>query len=129
MNAAGTMAAMGCGVTETLCGTTVPKVWNPPAQRSRLGDVVLVLFLLAQCFDGVLTYVGVVTFGIEIEANPVVSGLMLRFGEGTALLGAKIVAAVLGIALHLRQVHGAVALLAAFYFGVAILPWTAILFM
>lgn len=120
---------MVCGATATGCGITVPKVWSPTAQRSRLGDVVLVLFLLAQCFDGVLTYVGVTTFGIEIEGNPLVSGLMVRFGDAAGLLFAKIAAAVLGIALHVQQVHAAVALLAAFYIAVAILPWMAILFL
>jgi hypothetical protein len=95
---------------------------------SWLGNLLLVLFLLAQCFDGVLTYVGVVTFGIGVEANPIITNLMLRFGEGAGLLGAKLVAAGLGIALHLRQVHLALAVLTAFYLGVAILPWAAILF-
>jgi hypothetical protein len=109
-------------------GTPVPTVGNTPAVRSRLGDVALVLFLLAQCFDGALTYVGVISFGIESEANPLISSLMLHFGEEAGLLGAKAVAAILGIALHLRQVHSAVALLTAFYFAVAIVPWTALLF-
>ena len=122
------MGAIGCAVGESVYGTEVPKMGNSAALRSRLGDVVLVLFLLTQCFDGVLTYVGVITFGIQVEANPIVSGLMLRFGEGTGLLSAKIVAALLGILLHLRQVHSAVAILALFYFAVAIIPWTAILF-
>ena len=39
-----------------------------------------------------------------------------------------ILAIALGIALHLRQVHLAVALLAGFYVLVAVLPWIAILF-
>jgi len=109
-------------------GSAIPKLGIEPAARSRAGDVVLVLFLLAQCLDGALTYVGVITFGLESEANPLVGGLMFHLGEGAGLIGAKIVAAVLGIALHLRQVHAAVALLTAFYFGVAIIPWTALLF-
>jgi uncharacterized membrane protein len=122
------MAVMRRTMTSALRGTVMPNVWNRPTHRSRLGDVVLVLFLLAQCFDGALTYVGVLTFGIESEANPLVSSLMLHFGEGTGLIGAKIVAAVLGIALHLRRVHAAVALLTALYLTVAIIPWTALLF-
>jgi hypothetical protein len=71
----------------------------------------------------------VTTFGVGIEANPVIAALMLHFGEGTALLGTKITAAGLGIGLHLRQVHGAVALLAGFYLALAVLPWTALLFL
>lgn len=109
-------------------GTAVPKVSKPALQRSWFGDAVLVAFLLAQCFDGVFTYVGVSTYGLRIEANPLIALLMTYLGHGTALAGAKGVAAGLGIYLHLRQVHGAVAMLAIFYAFVAILPWTAILF-
>jgi hypothetical protein len=123
------MAKTGYAQPESLWVATLPKVWRDEAPRSRFGDVVLVIFLLAQCFDGVFTYVGVQTFGMEIEANPLIAGLMLHFGQGTGLLGAKIVAAALGIALHVRRVHGAVALLAAFYLGAAVMPWTAILFL
>lgn len=105
-----------------------PTFWGAPREPSRLGDVLLVLFLLAQCFDGALTYVGVLTFGVAVEANPLISRLMLHFGEGTALLGAKSVAAMLGIALHLRHIHVAIGLLTMFYLGAAILPWTVLLF-
>ena len=106
--------------------TPVPQLWS--RRRSLFGDLVLVVFLLAQCFDGVFTYVGVMTFGIGVEANPIISTLMTHLGHGTALMSAKIVAAILGIVLHLRQVHGAVALLTVFYLTVAILPWTFLLF-
>lgn len=92
------------------------------------GDVAVVLFLLAQCCDGVFTYVGVTTFGTGIEANPIIASLMHVFGQGAALAGAKSVAAVLGICLHLREIHVVVAVLTAFYFAAAIIPWTAILF-
>lgn len=122
------MAATSYAHPETLWGAALPKVWNPRARRARFGDIALVLFLLAQCFDGVLTYVGVVTFGIGIEANPLISTLMGYLGAATALITAKAIAVALGIALHLRGVHTPVALLTAFYFVVAILPWVAILF-
>lgn len=88
----------------------------------------LVAFLLAQCLDGVLTYVGVVTFGIGAEANPIVASLMAHFGHDTGLLGAKAVAVVLGICLHRLETHGAVALLTGFYLTVAIAPWAFLLF-
>jgi hypothetical protein len=109
-------------------GTTLPTVCNGPVRRSLYGDAVLVLFLLAQCFDGVFTYVGVLSFGLHVEANPVIAGLMAAFGSGPALAGAKIVAGTLGILLHVREVHNAVAALTAFYLVAAIGPWTAILF-
>jgi len=122
------MAATSYANPETLWGTSLPKVWSAPAQRVRFGNVVLVLFLLAQCLDGGLTYVGVVTFGTGVEANPLIATLMGHLGAATALLTAKTIAAALGIALHVRGVHGAVAMLTAFYFAVAILPWVAILY-
>ena len=53
---------------------------------------------------------------------------MDTFGHGAGLIGAKLIAAALGICLHLRQVHSAVALLAGFYLVVAIVPWVVILF-
>ena len=101
---------------------------SPGIQRSIFGDVVLLVFLFAQCLDGVLTYVGVVTYGTSIEANPLIATMMAHLGHGLALMGAKTVAGLLGICLHLRQVHLVVALLAVFYVTVAVIPWMAILF-
>ena len=122
------MAAQAYGHTARLVGTAVPAAWNRSDSRCVFGDVALVLFLLAQCFDGVFTYVGVMSFGVGIEANPIIAALMSAFGHGPGLMGAKILAGALGICLHLREVHGAVALLTAFYVTVAIVPWTAVLF-
>ncbi|HYS27486.1 MAG TPA: DUF5658 family protein [Vicinamibacterales bacterium] len=122
------VAAGGYADPRTLLGTTVPKIWSVPPRRSLFGDVVLVTFLVAQVFDGAFTYLGVMTFGTAAEANPVIASLMLHLGHGTALMMAKLVAAVLGIGLHLRGTHGAVALLAAFYVTAAVLPWAVILF-
>jgi hypothetical protein len=109
-------------------GTAVPKIWSAPPRRSLFGDVVLVVFLLSQVFDGAFTYLGVVTFGARIEANPLIAVLMTHLGHGAALLAAKIVAGSLGIGLHLRGTHAAVAVLAVFYVAVAVLPWAVILF-
>ena len=121
------MAAAGYTVPAAFPGTSVPRVWSGSPTRSRFGDIVLVLFLVAQCLDGVFTYVGVKTFGLAVEAIPVIAALMLEFGAGMALIGAKVVAALLGIALHLREVHGAVAGLTLFYIAIALVPWTTIL--
>lgn len=100
----------------------------PIVQRSLFGDVVLVVFLLAQCFDGVFTYVGVMVYGAGIEANPLIAALMDAMGHGPGLATAKLAAAALGIALHLRNVHSAVMVLAGFYVFAAIIPWSVILF-
>jgi hypothetical protein len=109
-------------------GTSMPKMWSSPTRRSLFGDFVLVVFLLAQCFDGVFTYVGVRTFGVSIEANPVLVMLMAALGQGPALMAAKVLAGALGICLHLREVHGAIALLTLFYLVAAIVPWSIIFF-
>jgi uncharacterized membrane protein len=108
--------------------TSTARTWTSGARPSLFGDVVVIVFLLAQCFDGVFTYVGVRSFGLSIEANPLIATLMNTFGHGVALTGAKMIAAALGICLHLRQIHSAVAVLAGFYVVVAIVPWVMILF-
>jgi hypothetical protein len=97
-------------------------------QRSVFGEVALVVFLLAQVLDGLLTYVGVSLYGPQLEGNPVVAWLMATLGHGPGLAAAKVTASVFGIVLHLTAVHMAVAILAAFYVVVAIVPWTLIIF-
>lgn len=122
------MAAESCAAPGPFVGSAAPHLWNQAARRSAFGDAVVVLFLLAQCFDGVFTYVGVACFGIGVEANPIIASAMSTFGHGAGLTGAKVVAAALGICLHLREVHGAVAALTGFYFAAAIVPWALVLF-
>ena len=95
--------------------------------RSRFGDAVIVLFLLAQAADGVMTYVGVTMLGVHIEANPLLASLMVMFGQGTAVAGAKLVAAGLGISLHLVGVHRILAILTGIYMVSAVLPWVGLL--
>jgi hypothetical protein len=99
-----------------------------PRRRSCFGDCALALFLLAQCLDGVLTYIGVVAFGIGMEGNPIIIALMTHLGHGPGLLSAKMAAGALGICLHLHEIHAVVALLAGFYLTAAIAPWAVILF-
>jgi hypothetical protein len=96
--------------------------------RSRFGDVAVVLFLLAQAMDGVLTYVGVTMLGAHMEANPLLAWLMGSMGSGPALAGAKLVAGGFGIVLHLASVHRVVASLAAFYIVAAVFPWMLLLY-
>src|SRR5262245_3192303 len=123
-----TMATTGYADPRGLVGTGVPKVWNVRPRGRLFGDIVLVAFLIAQVLDGTFTYMGVITFGTGIEANPVIVSLMAYLGHGPALMTAKVAAGGLGIGLHLRGTHGAVALLAGFYAAVALLPWVVILF-
>ena len=101
---------------------------RPGTTRSRFGDAALLLFLIAQACDGVLTYVGVTVYGPQIEANPLISWLMASLGSGPGLATAKLTAGGFGIALHLSAVHRTVAFLTAFYFAAAVGPWVAILY-
>jgi hypothetical protein len=110
-------------------GSRCATLGNVRHTTSTFGDVAVLAFLLAQAADGALTYVGVRVFGLGIEANPVIAWLIVSFGEAQALAGAKLVAGLFGIALHLSAVHRVVAGLAAFYFAVAVFPWVAILYM
>jgi hypothetical protein len=96
--------------------------------RNRFGDVALLVFLLAQASDGVLTYIGVSIYGLHVEGNPILGWLMATIGQGPALATAKLTAGFFGIALHLSAVHKAVAILAFFYLAAAVIPWVAILF-
>ena len=121
------MAATACADTGSLVGIPVPKV-RKPARQSPFGDLVLAAFLFVQCLDGLFTYVGVSAFGLDIEANPVVAGLMTHLGHGPGVLSAKMVASFLGICLHFWEVHVAVAMLTGFYIAAAIAPWALILF-
>ena len=100
------------------------KRWDTP--RSTFGDCVVVGFLVVQCLDGVLTYLGVSIWGPAIEANPLISSAMALAGPIPGLAGAKLVAIGFGIILHLRRVHNIVALLTLVYLTVAILPWAAL---
>jgi uncharacterized membrane protein len=99
------------------------------AEGSRFGNTVIVLFLLAQAADGVMTYVGVTTLGAHLEANPLLTLLMNAFGHGPAVTAAKVVASGLGISLHLIGVHRILAVLTGVYILAAVLPWAGLLLM
>ena len=94
-----------------------------------LGNAILVAFLLAQAADGVFTYVGLATVGNWIEGNPLIAVLVGTLGRGAAVACSKLFAATLGIVLHLADVHHAVAVLTILYVVVALIPWTAVLFL
>ena len=96
--------------------------WN--TDDSRFGDFAVLLFLILQGLDGCLTYLGVSTWGLGVEGNPLISSAVSVAGLGVGLFGTKLFAVGLGIMLHLRGVHRVVAVLSAVYFAFAIVPWT-----
>ena len=100
------------------------KQWDEP--RSLFGDLVVLVFLLTQCLDGVFTYLGVSIWGPGVEANPLIVSAIGTVGILGGVGAAKIVAISFGIVLHLRRVHNLVAMLTVIYVTGAILPWTAL---
>lgn len=92
--------------------------------HGRFGDFAVLAFVIAQYLDGALTYLGLHTWGISVEANPLVSSAVSFAGVGTGLAATKLFAVSLGIMLHLKRAHLVVALLAALHFAVAVVPWT-----
>lgn len=89
----------------------------------RLSRLVLLLFLAAQAFDGVFTYVAVTAVGTHAESNRFLVACMALFGPGPALLLAKSVAAAAGTFVHQRGLHMLLAGLTVLYVAVAIGPW------
>lgn len=84
---------------------------------------VLLVFLIAQVFDGLLTYAAVAMLDIIGEGNILLAAAMEAAGAGPALLGAKTVAAAGGLLLYVRGCHGILGALTAFYMVGAITPW------
>jgi hypothetical protein len=88
--------------------------------------LMLVLFLVAQGWDGIFTYVAVGAHGLGAEGNLVVATWMGLVGPAPALLGAKFVAASCGVVLYVLGVHRALTALTVLYALGAIGPWMLI---
>jgi hypothetical protein len=84
-------------------------------------------FVAVQVLDGVFTYIGVLTFGIGIEANPLVAWYAEAFGPAAGLAAAKIFAIGCASVLYLTSRHRTVAVLTLLYLAFAILPWAHVL--
>jgi hypothetical protein len=89
----------------------------------RPARIVLLLFLVAQFWDGLFTWVAVDSHGIVAEGNTILATWMLLAGPAPALLAAKVGAAAGGVLLYWRGVHGILAGLTALYAVAAIGPW------
>jgi hypothetical protein len=95
--------------------------------RSRFGDIIFLLFAIVQIADGLMTYEGIRVYGPGIEANPLIVWYASAFGAGAALTGAKTVAVMCGVILHLLARHVAIAFLTITYVIAALWPWTRLL--
>jgi len=87
---------------------------------------VLMLFLLTQAGDGLLTYTAVRAYGVAAEGNMVLATWMALVGPFPALFAAKVLAAGAGVLLYTRGVHRTLAVLTVFYVFGAIGPWIAV---
>lgn len=92
-------------------------------QVSRL---VLLLFLAAQLFDGLFTYVAVSAVGLHAEGNVLLATWMALVGPGPTLIVAKLVAAAAGVLVYYKGMHRLLASLTVLYGLVAIGPWIAV---
>jgi hypothetical protein len=98
-----------------------------PQGRFSKAELVFLAFVTVQALDGIMSYVGVKTFGSWIEANPLVSWYASVFGPAVAFTVAKLFAIACGTLLYLLARHRTVAALTLFYLAFAVVPWAHIL--
>jgi hypothetical protein len=91
-----------------------------------LSRLTLLLFLTAQGFDGLFTYVAVHAYGVHAEGNMLIATWMALVGPGAALFGAKTVAGACGLLLYARGLHRTLSLLTVLYLIGAIGPWLVV---
>ena len=83
----------------------------------------LLVFIVLQAADGLLTYVAVERFGVGAEGNPILATWILLTGSAPALIGAKLLACACGGVLYAAGVHSVLAGLSALYLLMAVVPW------
>lgn len=98
-----------------------------PRRQLAAVDVLWLTFVAVQALDGLLTYIGVRTFGIGIEANPIVAWYAEAFGPAMGLVAAKAFAIACASVLYLTARHRTVAVLTLLYLAFAIVPWAHVL--
>jgi hypothetical protein len=89
--------------------------------------LVLAMFLVAQAFDGLFTYVVVQSYGIAAEGNILLATWIDLVGLGPAIVGAKLLAGSCGVLLYCLGVRRALLGLTVFYIAAAIVPWLVVL--
>ena len=98
--------------------------WDP---ERIYGNAVWVAFVMIQAADGLLTYLGMHLHGIGAEANPLIAWYAATYGITASVLSAKIFATMCGAILHVGDRHQILAILTLAYGGVAVWPWTMVL--
>ena len=95
--------------------------------RVRAAQATWIAFVLVQALDGAMTLIGMHTFGLDIEANPLISWYAYTFGPAIAVSAAKLFAVGCGIALYLTARYRTIAVLACAYLLCAVGPWVHLL--
>ncbi len=113
----------------TLCETQAPRKLSALAKEIAILGVILVMMQIA---DGILTAVGVSYFGTSIEGNVVLRSLMNSYGVVATLVGVKVLAigiimALCHLAFTVTWLRSALKLVISLYLFAAILPWSYIL--
>ena len=85
--------------------------------------VLLLVFVMLQAADGLLTYAAVARFGTEAEGNPLLATWIMLTGAAPALVGAKTLACLCGGLLYMAGVHHVLAGLSMLYLFAAVIPW------
>ncbi|MCC7123297.1 MAG: hypothetical protein IT178_00500 [Acidobacteria bacterium] len=91
----------------------------------RWSRLILLLFFVAQFWDGLFTWVAVEHHGLAAEGNAILATWMHLVGPMPTLLVAKIGAAAGGLLLYTRGIHGVLAGLTMLYAAAAVGPWLA----
>ena len=102
------------------------------ARPTTVSTALAAILIALQIADGILTYLGVYTFGVSAEGNPLLRYGMHSIGPVATLIVAKGAAILIIVALwrlttQVRWLNGAMAGVSALYLGAAILPWSLIL--
>ena len=89
----------------------------------------LLAFIVVQALDGILSYLGIATYGAAAEGNPLVAWYVSMFGVAAGLATAKAFAIACAAALHINARHRILGGLTFLYLGAAVLPWTGLLWL
>jgi hypothetical protein len=95
--------------------------------RVRAAQATWIAFVLVQALDGVMTLVGMQTFGLHIEANPLIAWYAYALGPEIAVSAAKLFAVGCGVALYLTARYRTIAALTFTYVLCAVGPWIHLL--
>jgi hypothetical protein len=102
------------------------RLWQLDIDMRPSPRLILLLFLLAQVVDGLLTYTAVAVLGVVGEGNLLLASAMHIAGAGPALVGAKTLAAGCGVLLYARGFYGVLGALTGLYMLLAITPWLVV---